>query len=87
VKKMVLRSELADLWRKKELERGKIITIQEVAKATGLNWETVDNLKAGRTTRFDADVIQKIGDYFGVIEEGKPAPFLVFRLVEIEQAA
>ena len=75
--KPMVRNELGALWRKKELEWGRIVTVQEVAKATGLNWETVDNLKAGRTTRFDAKVVAEICKFFG-IPEGEPVPFLVY---------
>lgn len=73
----MIRNELAALWRKKELEWGRIVTVQEVAKATGLNWETVDNFKAGRTARYDAVVVAKICQFFGV-REGDPVPFLVY---------
>lgn len=73
----MVKNELGTLWRKKELEWGRIVTVQEVAKATGLNWETVDNLKVGRTTRFDAAVVAKICQFFGV-NEGEPVPFLVY---------
>lgn len=77
--KPMVKNELAALWRKKELERGEIITIQEVAKTTGLNWETVDNLKAGRTTRYDTEVLDKICQFFDV-PEGQPVPFLVYAI-------
>lgn len=73
----MVKNELETLWRKKELEWGRIITVQEVSKKTGLNWETVDNLKAGRTARFDAKVVAKLCHFFGV-REGEPVPFLVY---------
>lgn len=73
----MIRNELADLWRRTELERGRIITVQEVAKATGLNWETVDNLKRGNTSRFDANVLAQVCKFLGV-EDGQPVPFLVY---------
>lgn len=73
----MVKNELELLWRKKELEVGRIITVQEVAKATGLNWETVAKLKAGHTSRYDADVMAKICHFFGV-REGEPVPFLVY---------
>ena len=75
--KPMVRNELGALWRKKELEWGRIVTVQEVAKATGLNWETVDNLKAGRTARFDAKVVAQLCKFFDV-REGEPVPFLVY---------
>lgn len=73
----MVKNELGALWRKKEVEWGRVVTVQEVSKATGLNWETVDNLKAGRTARYDAKVVAKICHFFGV-REGEPVPFLVY---------
>lgn len=77
-------SELSDYWRRKELEWGRIITINEVAKETKLDWETVNNLKAGTTKRFDSHVIGKICDFFG-IKEGETVPFLVLRYREVQK--
>ena len=73
----MIRNELQALWRRKELERGHIITVQSVAQATGLNWETVDKLKRGETTRFDAKVMAQVCKFFDV-EDGQPVPFLVY---------
>lgn len=73
----MIKNELESLWRKKELEWGRIVTVQEVAKATGLNWETVDNLKSGRTARYDATVVARICQFFDV-PEGEPIPFLIY---------
>lgn len=80
--KPMVKNELGSLWRKKELEWGRIVTVQEVAKATGLNWETVDNLKAGRTDRYDARVVALICKFFGVAE-GEPVPFLIYSIQAI----
>lgn len=79
-----LENELEAVWKKYELDLGRIVSVKEVAESTGLHWETVDNMRAGKTTRFDSDVVAKISEFFGIAEEGKPAPFLVFRLVEVE---
>ena len=68
-------SDLKDFWRLKELEAGRIITVQEVSKATGISWESVDRLKSGETTRFDSPVLGKICQFFGV-PSGEPVPFL-----------
>ena len=73
----MVRSELLKLWRQKELEVGRIITVSEVVEATGLSRETVTNFKAGRTTRYDAPVVAALCDYFGVAK-GQPVPFLVY---------
>lgn len=73
----MVKSELLKLWRQKELEVGRIITVSEVVEATGLSRETVTNFKSGLTTRYDAPVIAKLCDYFGV-EKGQPVPFLVY---------
>lgn len=78
----MIKSELLRLWRQKELEIGRIITVSEVVEATGLSRETVTNLKSGSTTRYDAPVIAKLCEYFGVTE-GQPVPFLVYRTEEV----
>jgi len=73
----VVKSELLKLWRQKEVEIGRIITVSEVVEATGLSRETVTNFKSGQTARFDASVIAKLCDFFGVAT-GQPVPFLVY---------
>lgn len=78
----VIKNELSAFWRKRELEIGRIITIQEVAKATKLNWETVEKLKEGKTQRYDAHVLARICHYLGV-PAGQPVPFLI---VEMENS-
>lgn len=77
----MVRSELLELWHKKELELRRELTIKEVAEATGLNWETVASLKKGTTTRFDSDILGALCAYFGV-DEGQPVPFLKVRYIE-----
>lgn len=77
----MVRSELLELWHKKELELGRELTIKEVAEATGLNWETVASLKKGTTTRFDSAILGALCQYFG-IREGEPVPFLKVRYPE-----
>lgn len=77
----MIRSELMELWHKKERELGRDLTIQEVADATGLNWETISGLKKGTTTRFDSAVIGSLCEYFGVAD-GQPVPFLKVRYPE-----
>jgi len=79
--KPMVKSELLKLWRQREVERGEVITVAEVVKATGLSRETVTNLKNGTTTRYDAPVVGEICKFFG-IREGEPVPFLVYRQEE-----
>lgn len=79
--KPMVKSELLKLWRQREVERGQIITVAEVSKATGLSRETVTNLKNGVTTRYDASVVGAICKFFG-LQPGQPVPFLVFQMVE-----
>lgn len=81
--KPMVKNELLKFWRQRELALGRIITIREVAKETGLNWETIKNLKEGNTTRFDDDVLATMCKFFN-IEPGQPVPFLVYQLVEEE---
>ena len=73
--KAMITSTLADFWRQKELEAGRIITVQEVAKKTNLNWETVRRLKENKTKRFDSHVIAGLCQFFGV-PNGEQIPFL-----------
>lgn len=68
-------SDLDSFWRLKELEAGRIITVAEVAKATGVSWEAIDNLREGKTTRFDSPVVGKICSFFKV-PDGATVPFL-----------
>ena len=74
-----MKSELLKLWRQREVERGEIITVAEVSKATGLSRETVTNLKNGVTTRYDAPVVGAICKFFG-LQPGQPVPFLVYQM-------
>lgn len=74
-------SELSKFWSNKEAEWGREITVNEVAKETKLDWETVNNLKKGVTNRYDGHVIGRICDFFKV-PEGNPAPFLILRYGE-----
>lgn len=73
----MIKNELFTMWKNAELAQGRDIDIKEVSEATGLNWETVANLKEGKTTRFDANVIAQICKFFGV-KPGQPVPFLIF---------
>lgn len=68
-------SDLKDFWRQEELKRGRIITVAEVAKATGISYDAVSNLKEGSTGRFDSPVVGKICQFFNV-PNGQPVPFL-----------
>ena len=71
-------SELSEFWKAKENEWGRKIGVNEVAKKTMLDWETVNALKKGSTKRYDAHVVGKICDFFEV-PEGSSVPFLVLR--------
>lgn len=77
----MVKSELFEVWAQKELETGRRITIGEVAQATGLDPKTIAGLRRGETSRFDAHVLAKLCEYFG-ISEGEPVPFLKVRYSE-----
>lgn len=74
----MVKSELFELWAKKELREGRRITIGEVAMQTGLDPKTIAGFKNGETARFDAPVLAKLCEYFDV-REGDPVPFLKVR--------
>lgn len=67
-------NNLSTYWQEKEREWGRKITVNEVAKETKLDWETVNNLKKGVTTRYDAHVIGRVCKFFE-IPEGSFIPF------------
>lgn len=71
----VVTSDLAAFWANKEAEKGRSISVYEVAKSLGVAWETVANLKDGKTSRFDSNIIGKVCQYFDV-PDGAPVPFL-----------
>ncbi len=71
----MITSTLAEFWQKKELEAGRIITVQEVSRKTNLNWETIRRLKENKTRRFDSHVIAELCQFFDV-PDGEQIPFL-----------
>jgi len=76
----MVKSQLFELWKQKELALGKTITIADIAKSTGLSRETIANLRDGETFRFDAPVLDKICKFFDV--PPGPIPFIVYDLDE-----
>lgn len=73
---MAVKNTLFQYWKNKELEKGKLITIANVATATGLHHETVKNLLLGKTTRFDMPVLDKVCQFFNM--PPGPIPFIIF---------
>ena len=73
---MAVRNTLFQYWKQRELEKGEPITVADVANATGLHRETVNNLLLGKTTRFDAPVLDKICEFFNI--PPGPVPFIVY---------
>lgn len=71
-----IKSQLFEIWKKAELERGRSITVTEAVAATGLSRNAVQNLLDGNTARFDAPVIDALCKFFNV--PPGPVPFLVF---------
>ncbi len=45
---------------------GRLITIQEVAGATGLDRKAIARLEENKTERYDGDVLAKLCAYYGV---------------------
>ncbi len=73
---MAVKSTLFQFWQQKELEFGRIISIAEVSRATGLHRDTIKRLMDGETSRFDEPVIDKLCGFFGVPDG--PIPFLTY---------
>lgn len=78
----MVRSELLELWTEKERKEGRRITIDEVARSTGLDRKTVSGLLRGETSQFNASVLAKICEFFE-IADGEPVPFLKVRYPEV----
>jgi len=78
----MVRSELLRLWTEKERVEGRRISVQEVSRATGIDRRALTGLLQGETTQFNADVLARICEYFGV-EEGQPVPFLTVHYPEV----
>ena len=72
----MIKSTFFEFWKSAEIDRGRRITVAEVAKATGLRRNTIQGLLNGETTRFDAPVIDALCCYFNV--PAGPIPFLVY---------
>lgn len=72
----MVKSQLFELWKQKEIALGRTITIADVAKATGLARETIVSLRDGQTSRFDAPVLDKICEFFEI--PAGPVPFIVY---------
>ena len=73
---MSMKNKLSDYWRQKELERGRIITVAEVSRETGLHHNTVRKMLKDKTTRYDEPVLNKICAFFDV--PPGPVPFIVY---------
>jgi transcriptional regulator with XRE-family HTH domain len=63
---MPVRSTLFEYWRQKEIELGRRLTVAEVARATGLERNTVKSWLDNRTTRYDQPVLDVLCEYFQV---------------------
>ena len=74
---MAVKSTLFQFWQQKELEFGRIISIAEVSRATGLHRDTIKRLMDGETSRFDEPVIDRLCEFFGVPDG--PIPFLLYQ--------
>lgn len=77
-----MKNKAFEFWKNEELKRGKPIEIKEIAAKTGLHRETVANLLEGKTTRFDAPVLDAICKYFNI--PPGPIPFIVYEPDEVE---
>ena len=76
---------LDQTWREYELKHRIDLKVEHVAKQTGINRDTISRLRRGKTHRYDADVLAKLAEFFGV-PEGQPVPFLIVRYVDDKDA-
>lgn len=73
----MLVNNMPEFWRKKEVERGRIITVREVADNLNVSWDAIDRWKKGEVTkRYDDDILNGLCRFFGV--PPGPVPFLVY---------
>lgn len=72
----MIKVNLFDFWKQKEIESGRTITVREVAAATGLSRDTITRIKAGRTAHPDLEVIDKLCKFFNV--PPGPIPFVSY---------
>lgn len=73
---MTVRSTLFEFWQRKEMERGERISVAEVARATGIQRNTIQSLLDDKPTRFDGKVLSALCQYFDVPTGA--IPFLVY---------
>ena len=79
---MTVNNRFAILLDKKRAKERRNISLQEVAKATGIARKTLYAWEANSVNRFDSPVINALCQYFGIkpgelfeyIEDEKPAP-------------
>jgi transcriptional regulator with XRE-family HTH domain len=72
---------LDQIWRQYELDNRVDLKIEEVSEATGIHRDTISRIRHRKTKRFDADVLAKLAEFFGV-PEGEPVPFLIVRYID-----
>jgi transcriptional regulator with XRE-family HTH domain len=73
---MSVETTLFELWKQKEAEWNRTITIAEVASKTDISRATLIRLRQGKTSRPDLEVIGKLCKFFNV--PPGPVPFLVY---------
>ena len=73
---MSIKVILFEFWKQKEIERGRPITVTEVARATGISRDTLTRLRSGQTDRPDLEVLSKLCKFFDI--PTGPIPFLLY---------
>ena len=72
----LVKNTLFELWKEKEVEWGRIITVAEVAKELKVSRDTVTRFRDGKTSRFDAPIVGKLCRFF-LLPPG-PVTFLIY---------
>jgi DNA-binding Xre family transcriptional regulator len=67
---------LFDIWKEREKELGRIITVTEVAEAIGHSRYAVAKLRDGKSGRVDLSLVNGVCRFFDI--PAGPVPFIVY---------
>lgn len=59
-----VKSNLFNVWKRREMQKGHSLTYKHVAKETGVNTATLYNYRKGTVRRFEADTLEALCTFF-----------------------